>query len=196
MTQPWEPPSSPPETLRLGDLLGALLHEFSRAAVASDATRAFWKEVYRGHDALAEDQPARIRVVEASLMLPVAIHQVASGPRRAPSLAPHHVEAALPPALAPDSRRGWAGKIHAEAVRSGPLRLDHAGLPQRLREAAHRVAGAPRLDEEQLKRLQKSAREAPLLDQATRVQYRSEDLRALGPENLLRLEVKVAMDYT
>ncbi|MCA1810859.1 MAG: hypothetical protein LC623_02485 [Halobacteriales archaeon] len=194
MTQPWEPPRAP-ETLRLGDLLGALLHEFSRAAVASDATRAFWKEVYLGHEALAEDKPATIRIVEASLSLPVALYEVVGGPRLAPTLATHHIEAALPVTLAPDARRRWATAIHAEAVRAGPLRLDHGGLPQRLREAARRVAGAPGLDEASLQGLQKTLREAPLKDHATRVQYRSEDLRALGPERLLRLEVKVALDY-
>src|SRR5262245_55494499 len=60
----------------LHEILSALTAEFVKAAAGRDLGEVHWRQVYREHAALSGFEPSRVRIVGATVALPVAIHQI------------------------------------------------------------------------------------------------------------------------
>jgi hypothetical protein len=64
----------------LHEILGALAAEFVKAAASRDLAEAAWRRIYKEHADLAAFEPSRVRIVGATVSLPVAIHELGEPP--------------------------------------------------------------------------------------------------------------------
>jgi len=63
-------------TLPLNEILASILSEFQSANVASDVNRAHWQEIYHNSPLLHEFTPSRVKIVDATICMPLAIENI------------------------------------------------------------------------------------------------------------------------
>ena len=184
--------------LPLSAILGAIVNEFGRAATAADAYRGHLKRLYAQNALLAEQEPSRIRIREATLSLPLALEEVADAPVRDYGLTSAQIREMLPSTLAKARRQDLAERMHAELERGGKNSLLGPDLKKDGVEAFKTVKAAERFDGElavdAIDKIRRDFAEHPNEGKEARFLFRTAELETVDRERIIRLEVKLDID--
>ena len=182
----------------LREVLGALMHDFTRASVTMDVSQVHWRNVYRSHAALSEFTPSRVRVVSAKASIPVAFADLGQKTVEDSGITPDDIATILPPTLSQPDRVRFGKKIHARLAQESKHRYLNTRLARDLSDVVKQVLPhvdpAKDLDVERVAKLQKDFMDQLPQDQEARVLYRARDLKKLGPEQIIRLEVTLDVE--
>lgn len=184
--------------LPLSTILGAIVSEFGRASTAADVYRGHVRRLYAQNALLADQEPSRIRIREATLSLPLALEEVTDGPVRDYGLTAAQIREMLPSTLAKAKRQDLAEKIHGELERGGKNRVLGADLKKDVAEAFKVVKAAERFDGElaidAIDRIRRDFAERPNEEKEARFLFRTAELETVDRERIIRLDIKLDID--
>lgn len=183
-------------SLPLSDLIAALAGDIDRANLRADLARMRMARIYAEDELLADSLPSQMRVVEATVSLPVALESVEESAVVDPGIPERELRDLLPREIADRDRAALTGRLLADA--GGRNRLFSPELPQAMREAL-RIA-APQLDGKALDAFEHSVearaaqgRGKALGHPGLRCLYRFEDLEKVGPDRIVRVSISLAL---
>lgn len=198
----------------LGDYLGHILSEVTRARAQADGEAARLAELYAEHSLLRHFPVPRVRVQETNLDIPVVVlgAEAASdsaGPSggATPStvrsvfdaVVSKHVGTLDLPPQALDRLRVVLNREYNLLQKRSPMGLDASGLATRLTrvlgEELTQVGADPARKKELLPKILRDTKEELLLKATAptriRVGVRSSEIREAGSESVMRLSIKV-----
>jgi hypothetical protein len=184
-------------TLPLSALLGALANEFARADTAAELYRAHTQNVYRQSELLADLEPSRIRIREATISLPLVLDELSELEVRDYGLTPEQCANLLPEQLGRAQRAALGRELHALLVRQGKNRLLSDTLEEDLRAAARELLERMRLpveiDVAPIKDLRRAFLEQPREERELRFEFRTEKVANVERDRVVLLEVKLEL---
>lgn len=199
-------PSKPTfATRNLTEIVGALTQEIGRAEIATELSRAAMREIYDRHPVLKGTEPSRVRVAAVKVSIPLGIDGSDPGGAFDPGLSVADLRRVLPADLGDDEAERSAESIVKSLEAAGRNRLADARLPGHVGRLYRAYAKAraveqkggsipPNLDPKRLgmlRDIQRIWRRQAAAQSETRFVYRAEDLRALGAEQLIRVELSL-----
>lgn len=181
--------------MRLSDLVGALSREFVAASASHHATLNHWKQVYEDSPVLSDFHPDGMKIVSATLSVPVALSQVSLTPRPG-SVSKAMIAGALSPQLPQARRLALASAIHSELSHGHTLSFGNPQLASSLAKAARKLVPELKdpLDRKAITELQREYKAQPDNEAELAVLYRAQDLQQVNPDLTFRvnLELKLA----
>jgi hypothetical protein len=182
----------------LSEILGTLVAEFVKAAANRDLNEAYWRQIYKDHSALAAFEPSRVRIVGATVSLPVAIDEVGDPAPHDIGLSAEQIGSVLSDRFPAAQRREAAERIRARLVEHDGNRFANRELATDLAtlaaEALPGFVSDRDFDAARLASFEDEARSLPPSAAETRFLYRTADLERLRPELVVRMDLTLGID--
>ncbi len=184
--------------LPLHQIIGSIINEFGKASTVVDLNREYLRETYQQHPFLKDDVPARIRVAQASISIPLAFESI--GKRK---VVPQEISRRQIRTLVladkdtipnPDE---VAATILSALKKDKRARLDNKNLVEHIASAAKVAVTDFTLSEvniRNLEELQESFRSQPPAGQEPHFVFETLELEKIPSDRIFRMEFKLEID--
>ena len=184
-------------SLPLSALLGAVANEFARADTASELFRAHTQNLYRKSELLADLEPSRIRIREATISLPLVLDDLSQPEVRDYGLTPEQCISLLPEQFGRAQRAALGRELHALLERQGQNRLLSDTLEEDVRAAVRqlleRLSLSGEVDVAPIRDLRRAFLEQPREERELRFEFRTEKVANVERDRVVHLEIKLEL---
>ena len=182
--------------LPLNEILTSILREFEKANLSIDVSREYWRNIYKNNSFLKEYPPSKIRILEATISLPLAVESISVKTEIENEFTKSMLRHILAKYSEVEDREKVIDSVFEPLQRGLNYKLSNRNLTVNLRKQLLNNIEDSVLEKviQEIKHIQNESKKLSRIDSEMKFLFQTDEIEKISSDKIVKFDFKIGVD--